>query len=172
MKKVAVLMLASSVLTLAAVSDGVAQQRPATGAAPAKDTWSAREAWRNAEGLYETKKIIGTRVKGADGKDLGEIDQLLIDPKDGKIAHAVIGLGGFAGIGERHVVVKWSDVKLSADAKNPDRMVVTMDQGALDRAPRYERRTATSDRMAPAASPATAPRMEPKPAEPKNEPKK
>ena len=171
MKKFAAIMLASSVLSLAAVSDGLAQQRPAdrpaTAPAPAKDTWSSRTAWANAEGLYESKQIIGTRIKGADGKDLGEIDQLMIDPKDGKIAYAVVGLGGFAGIGERHVVVPWSDVKLSADAKNPNKMIVTMDHAALDKAPRYERRTAASDRVPPAASPSTMPRTEPRPVEPK-----
>ena len=183
MKKFAAVMLASSLFTLAAISDASAQQRPSDRPAdrptmdrpvtdrPAatKDTWSSRTAWANAEGLYESKQIIGTRVKGADGKDLGEIDQLMIDPKDGKISYAVVGLGGFAGIGERHVVVPWSDIKLSADTKNPNRKVVTMDQSALDKAPRYERRTVATDRdrTPPAASPSTMPRTEPKPAEPK-----
>ena len=176
MKKFAAVMLVSSLFTLAAIPDAAAQQRPSDRPADrptmdrpaaAKDTWSSRTAWANAEGLYESKQIIGTRIKGADNKDLGEIDQLMIDPKDGKIAYAVVGLGGFAGIGERHVVVPWSDIKLSADAKNPSKMVVTMDQGALDKAPRYERRTAASDRVPPAASPSTMPRTEPKPAEPK-----
>ena len=172
MKKTTAVVMASSVLTLAVVSEGLAQQRPADRPASSttstKDTWSSREVWRNAEGLYESRTIIGTRVKGPDGKDLGEIDQLLIDPKDGKVTHAVVGLGGFAGIGERHVVVPWSDIKLTADAKNPNKMIVSADQSALDKAPRYERRTAATDRMPPpAASPSTAPRMEPKPAEPK-----
>src|SRR5918994_978065 len=60
----------------------------------------------------ETKDIIGTRIKSTDGKDLGEVDQLLID-RNGKVSHVVIGFGGVAGVGEKKVVVPWSDLKFA-----------------------------------------------------------
>src|SRR5262245_57907045 len=88
-----------------------AQQRPA----PVKPSTKAeRAAWANKQGLHDTRDIVGTRVKNADGKDIGEVDALLVDPKDGKVTHAVIGLGGFLGIGEDKVVVPWHDVKVAA----------------------------------------------------------
>jgi hypothetical protein len=68
--------------------------------------------WKNETGLHETKDIIGTRIKNTAGKDLDEIDQLLID-RNGKISHVVIGLGGIAGVGEKKVVVPWSDLKFA-----------------------------------------------------------
>jgi sporulation protein YlmC with PRC-barrel domain len=117
---------------------------------PARD--AARDtqapAWKHA-GLHETKDIIGTRIKNAEGKDLGEIDQLLID-RNGKVSHVVIGVGGLAGVGEKKVVVPWSDLKfapVTAGKKN----AITMDAAKLERAPRYDR-SARSD-AAPAASP-------------------
>jgi sporulation protein YlmC with PRC-barrel domain len=109
-------------------------------------------AWKNDAGLHETKDIIGTRIKNAEGKDLGEVDQLLIDTPSGKVSHVVIGLGGLAGVGEKKVVVPWSDLKfapVTAGKKN----AITMDQAKLDSAPRYERH-ARAERS-PSASPSS-----------------
>lgn len=110
--------------------------------------------WKNNAGLYETKDIIGTRVKNTAGKDLGEIDQLLID-RNGKVSHVVIGVGGLAGVGEKKVVVPWSDLRFArmADGKS----AVTMDAAKLESAPRYDRDRAARSAVSPAASPRTAP---------------
>ena len=107
-------------------------------------------AWKNDAGLHETKDIIGTRIKNAAGKDLGEIDQLLID-RNGKVTHAVIGLGGVAGVGEKKVVVPWSELKF-APVTEGKKNAITMDEAKLESAPRYDRTAARSD-VAPAASP-------------------
>src|SRR4029453_6991757 len=109
-------------------------------------------AWKNEAGLYETKDIIGTRIKNAEGKDLGEVDQLLIDPSSGKVTRVVIGVGGLAGVGEKKVVVPWSELKfapVTAGKKN----AITMDQAQLNSAPRYER-SARAERS-PSASPSS-----------------
>jgi sporulation protein YlmC with PRC-barrel domain len=117
---------------------------------PARDTVSQGPAWKHA-GLHETKDIIGTRIKNTEGKDLGEVDQLLID-RSGKVSHVVIGVGGVAGVGEKKVVVPWSDLKF-APVTEGKKNAITMDGAKLERAPRYER-SARSD-AAPAASPRT-----------------
>ena len=117
---------------------------------PAGDTKAP--AWKNTAALHETKDIIGTRIKSAEGKDLGEVDQLLIDTRTGKVSHVVIGLGGFAGVGEKKVVVPWSDLKFAPTAAGKKNSIV-MDQAKLDSAPRYER-SASLDRS-PSASPST-----------------
>ena len=104
-------------------------------------------AWKSA-GLHETKDIIGTRIKSTAGKDLGEIDQLLID-RNGKVTHVVVGVGGLAGVGEKKVVVPWSDLKFAPVAEGKKNAIV-MDEMKLESAPRY-------DRTAAAASPRTRP---------------
>jgi len=121
--------------------------------APARDT---RSTWRNDQGLTELRNVIGMRVKNEQGKDVGEVDNLLIDPQSGKISHVVIGLGGFMGVGEKKVVVPWSELKvaMAADGKKP---TATLDQAKLESAPRWGR-TVSADRdrtAAPAASPKT-----------------
>jgi len=114
---------------------------------------------QNNPNLHDTRDVIGLRVKNAEGRTVGEIDSLMFDAKDAKLTHAVICVGGFLGLGEKHVIVPWSDVKLSMDH---NRMVVHVDQSLLERAPRFERRAVTSDRdrMTPATSPAMTPAIE------------
>lgn len=111
--------------------------------------------WKNDAGLHETKDIIGTRVKNAQGKDVGEIDQLLMD-RSGKVTHAVIGMGGLAGVGEKKVVVPWSELKFAPVAEGK-KNAVTIDEARLESAPRYDRSAARAADTAPAASPSTSP---------------
>lgn len=105
-------------------------------------------AWKHA-GLHETKDVIGTRIKSAEGKDLGEVDQLLID-RNGRVTHVVVGLGGVAGVGEKKVVVPWSDLKMAPTTEGK-KNAITMDESRLNAAPRYERSARAE--MTPAASP-------------------
>jgi hypothetical protein len=122
-------------------------------AGDARDTKAP--AWKHEAGLHETKDIIGTRIKNAEGKDIGEIDQLLID-RNGRVSHVVVGMGGLAGVGEKKVVVPWADLKF-APVTEGKRNAITMDERKLEAAPRYER-SARSD-AAPAASPRTDPAL-------------
>jgi sporulation protein YlmC with PRC-barrel domain len=123
--------------------------------APSADKAKAdtRAAFRNDQNLAEARNLIGMRIKNDQGKDVGEVDNLLIDPQSGKISHVVVGYGGLAGVGEKKVVVPWSDLKVASDGKKP---TATMEQTKLDSAPRWER-TASADRTStPSASPTTS----------------
>ncbi|MCO6382229.1 PRC-barrel domain containing protein [Oceanicola sp. 502str15] len=55
----------------------------------------------------------GTEVYSRDGTHIGSIDHLMIDKESGKVAYAVMGFGGFLGIGEEHYPVPWG--KLTFD---------------------------------------------------------
>jgi sporulation protein YlmC with PRC-barrel domain len=128
-------------LSMLAILEAVAQQRPAS---PPAQTMGAPDS------AVESSKLIGARIKNAADKDLGEIDALLVNPNDGKVTHVVVGKGGMAGVGETKVVMPWSDLKIRADR---DKVTVSVDQAALDRAPKYERRAAGERMVPPAASP-------------------
>jgi osmotically-inducible protein OsmY/sporulation protein YlmC with PRC-barrel domain len=129
-----------------------------------------RPTWSKQEGLYESSRLIGARVKNAQGKDIGEIDQLIVDPKDGRITHAVLGVGGLLGIGEKKLVVPWSEIRVAHEGQRTPK--VTIDEGTLGKAPRYAERPADA-RDTGSARPATgttdAGKVEP---EKKDEPKR
>src|SRR5688500_17306988 len=140
---------------LTAVALGVSVTFAANGYAadtkPAKD----RTAWTADANHVESKKIIGMRVNGPDGKRIGEVDQVIVDTKSGKLSHVVLGIGGMAGVGETRVVVPGSQLKLMADSDNRDRMVAVIDRATLDSAPRYSARANGDRDRVPAASPRT-----------------
>src|SRR5262245_5100861 len=159
MKAFAAVAVAAAVASLSLAPAAFAQADRSPGSSTPsrsteKDKDKARESFKAPDGTMEAKKIIGTKVKDSSGKDLGEIDQVLIDTKTGKVTHAIIGKGGLVGVGETHVVVPWSSVSLTADADNRDKLVANVEQSALDAAPRWDRRAAASER--PAASPRTS----------------
>jgi sporulation protein YlmC with PRC-barrel domain len=112
-----------------------------------------RPAFNATQGLHETGDIIGAKVEAPDGKNLGKVDALLIDPKEGKVSHAVIGMGGVLGVGNEKVVVPYTDLKMTGH-EGGRKGRITIDQSTLDSAPKYVKAT---DR-APSASPVTSPR--------------
>jgi sporulation protein YlmC with PRC-barrel domain len=111
-----------------------------------------RPAWSNAQSLHETSDILGAKVVSPDGQELGELHALLIDPKDGKVSHAVVNFGGRLGIGAEKVVVPYSALKMTGH-EGGKKARITADRTALDNAPRYVK---TTERQ-PSASPATSP---------------
>ena len=50
--------------------------------------------------LYKIESLRGRQVTGTDGKDLGKIEELVMDTQRGCIAYAVLSFGGFMGVGQ------------------------------------------------------------------------
>ncbi|MBN8962211.1 MAG: PRC-barrel domain-containing protein [Rhizobiales bacterium] len=105
-------MLATAALAQSPTSPSTSTTPPAaTNTAPAADTMSHTGQWR-------ASKVIGLKIYNDSNESLGSVNDLLFD-KEGKIAAAVIGVGGFLGMGEHYVAVpfekvKWSDTPLPA----------------------------------------------------------
>jgi sporulation protein YlmC with PRC-barrel domain len=45
--------------------------------------------------------IIGTKVVNNQHESLGDVKEMVIDPRTGKVAYAVVSFGGFLGMGEK-----------------------------------------------------------------------
>jgi hypothetical protein len=61
--------------------------------------------------LISAGKVTGTDVYNTAGDALGEIHDVMLDKRSGKIAYAVMSFGGFLGIGERYHPLPWSTLK-------------------------------------------------------------
>ncbi|MFD2741393.1 PRC-barrel domain-containing protein [Sulfitobacter aestuarii] len=61
--------------------------------------------------LVSSSDVNGTEVFGIDGGKIGSIDHLMIDKHSGKVAYAVMGFGGFLGMGEDHYPVPWDKLR-------------------------------------------------------------
>ena len=80
--------------------------------------------------------FIGTPVNGKDGQALGKVTNLVFD-QEGRIEFAVIGIGGFLGIGEKEVAVPLNAVK-SGEANNKQVFVLDATKEELKAAPAYK----------------------------------
>jgi hypothetical protein len=73
---------------------------------------SQNDQTASAAGLWQGSKLIGLNVYNNNNEKIGDIKQLMVN-KSGQIDTVVIGVGGFLGMGERDVAVKFSELKWS-----------------------------------------------------------
>lgn len=78
-------------------------------------------------------QLEDTKLRSPDGKDMGEISELVIDPATGRIAYAVVELGGFLGIGDSDFPVPWALFSPSGDG-----YVLNVPKDKLTNAPRFD----------------------------------
>lgn len=67
---------------------------------------------RDKSGVLKASELIGMKVEATDGKSLGNIKDLVIDPDEGGIQYAVLDFGGFAGMGDKYFAVPWEALQL------------------------------------------------------------
>jgi len=66
---------------------------------------------RETSTLIGSDKVEGTAVYGSGDKKIGSIERVMIDKKNGKVSYAVLGFGGFLGIGNDHYPLPWQSLK-------------------------------------------------------------
>lgn len=88
--------------------------------------------------LVDASSLVGATVRSPEGKDIGKVEQLMVDPKDGRIRTVVIQQGGTLGMGGKSVSMPWESMKVARDG---DRIVLTAEQQMLDQAPAASPRT-------------------------------
>ena len=56
----------------------------------------------------QASRVIGTDVFNTAGERIGSIEDVMLDKTSNNIMFAVIGFGGFLGIGEKYHAIPWS----------------------------------------------------------------
>lgn len=107
MKKAIYLACISLIVSSLAVAQTM--QTPAT---PQSTTPSGTSADMTSTDAFRVSKLRGTDVKNNDGDTIGELDDLIISSGDKKL-QAILSVGGFLGIGERHVAIPFNELKIN-----------------------------------------------------------
>jgi hypothetical protein len=110
-KTFAAALMATTLLAAPALAEDTMQKSttppPATtNAAPAAtsaQTAQQSDQWRGS-------KLVGLNVYNGNNEKIGDINEL-ITGKDGQIDLVVVGVGGFLGMGEHNVALKWNELK-------------------------------------------------------------
>ncbi len=62
-------------------------------------------AFATGGSIERASDLVGGRVVGAAGEEIGTIDDLILDRSTGKVEYAIVSCGGFLGIGDEKIVV-------------------------------------------------------------------
>lgn len=91
---------------------------------------------RDKSGVLKVSTVVGMKVQDTEGKKLGDIKDLVIDPADGSIGYAVLDFGGFLGIGDKYFAVPWEALQWTPDHKA---IVLDVSKKDLKQAPGFDK---------------------------------
>lgn len=141
------------------------QAPAATGVAPSTDTMAPAVKTGETAAMNDTylteqsttqvsaNDFIGQPVYNSANESIGDINDLIIEEQGGIVA-AVVGVGGFIGIGEKNVAVPMSKLTVTREADGNDVKLTTMETAeTLKAAPEFK----TLDDQADASGAMTTP---------------
>src|SRR5476649_1610778 len=86
--------------------------------------------------LMGADTLVGNDVYNQHDEDLGDIKEIMLDTRSGKVCYAVLSFGGFLGMGEKLFAVPWSALTLDTVNK---RFVLNVDKDQLKNAPGFDK---------------------------------
>lgn len=82
--------------------------------------------------MVSEKDIKGANIRNPAGDKIGEVEHVVLDQRTGKVRFAVVGVGGFLGVGEKYVAVPWERIR-SGDREHS--YMLDTDKQTLQHAP-------------------------------------
>jgi sporulation protein YlmC with PRC-barrel domain len=91
--------------------------------------------------LHPCDHLLGLDLKTQDDKDLGEIEDLVLDSADGSIDYVVIGQGGVLGVGEEKYLVPYESIRVSVKDMSKDehdlKATTALTEERIKKAPKF-----------------------------------
>lgn len=86
--------------------------------------------------IMKASEIIGGDVRSAADENLGDIEELVLDPQSGRVAYAVLSFGGFLGIGDKLFAVPMDSLTRRTDGN----WVLAVTKEKLKDAPGFDKK--------------------------------
>jgi sporulation protein YlmC with PRC-barrel domain len=87
-------------------------------------------------GVLSATTLIGDEVKNTIGETLGELEEIMIDMEEGRIAYAVLSFGGFLGMGDKLFAIPWEALQVDTNDK---KIVFDVPKERLQNAPGFDK---------------------------------
>ncbi len=110
----------------------------ATGSTEAPATTTAGAATSAANSILASE-FIGQAVYSAANENIGEINDLVMSKGQNGNAVAIIGVGGFLGMGEKNVAIPFADISVTRDENNMMHLTIAATKEQLEAAPTFDR---------------------------------
>ncbi|OHV26311.1 PRC-barrel domain containing protein [Rhizobium sp. RMa-01] len=129
---------------------GDAAQAPAP--APTADTAQAGYITEQAPDQISANTYIGQSVYNGNNESIGSVNDLIMK-KDGGLVAAIVGVGGFLGIGEKNVAVPMDKITVAQNTQDRSFKLTTSETAeSLKAAPEFKTLAMQSAEKAPAAT--------------------
>jgi sporulation protein YlmC with PRC-barrel domain len=86
--------------------------------------------------LMGADTLIGNDVYNQNDEDLGDIKEIMLDVRSGRVSYAVLSFGGFLGMGDKLFAVPWSALTLDTVNK---RFLLNVEKDRLESAPGFDK---------------------------------
>ncbi len=80
--------------------------------------------------------MIGDTVKNPKGEDLGDVKELMLDMRTGRVAYAVLSFGGFLGFGDKLFAIPWDALAVDED---DHAFILNINKEKLENAPGFDK---------------------------------
>lgn len=126
------------VLGLGAAAAQTTPPTPPTTETPkaAPESGSDRFMKQQSSSEVSADDLMGSTVYDSQDQKIGEVNDLIMDDQ-GKIQAAVIGVGGFLGMGEKDVAVKFDELQSRTEDDGDIRVMLNATKEQLKSAPTY-----------------------------------
>lgn len=91
----------------------------------------------NKRTLWSANESIGANIVSANGEDLGDVEDIILDRNKNRIAYVIVSYGGILGLGDKHFAVPWQAFRQTDDRE----LSLDIDQEELKNAPGFEKGT-------------------------------
>lgn len=132
----------SAAVALPVLAQTVPSTNPTTGTVSAANSVTTSKFYSGTwlPTHWRASEAIGKPVYNRADERIGEIEELLMDG-EGRVMAAVVGVGGFLGIGERDVAVAYRSFTMSRDKNGAPKLMVDLTKAELEKASEYKPQT-------------------------------
>lgn len=81
---------------------------------------------RTSGATVRASKLIGMEIQNAEGKEVGEINDLVIDASNGRLRYAAVTYGGFLGFGNKMFAVPFEAFRFQPDPEDRNEVVLLL----------------------------------------------
>jgi len=86
--------------------------------------------------LMGADTLLDNHVVNTEDESLGDIKEIMLDMRTGRVSYAVLSFGGFLGLGEKLFAVPWASLKLDTVNK---RFILDTSKERLESAPGFDK---------------------------------
>jgi sporulation protein YlmC with PRC-barrel domain len=139
-------LLATTAIVTVMAGGAYAAEAPMNSEQPMQTDASADRFTPNLSDAALASQIMGETIYTStadDAEAIGEVNDLIV-ANDGSIESVVVAVGGFLGVGEKTVAVKYQDLELTAEDDGTQYFVLNTSKEELENAPEFDAQAAVA----------------------------